>query len=213
MFEFWLLLIVGSLISCIVHVLLHKMEKGPITPRTGSVFVGTAMAICFFWEGWKQGDWQLAAELGIVGLAIGTYAGSGLGLVAMALKGALRRWLGGQRAEQVAAGELVLPAFKLNDMEQLVLTGNANHIRRYEAVGGRLLLTTQRLIFIPHLANIQIERLDIPRNQIASVEKILNLGFIPNGLAVFLRDGTKHRFVTWRPTRWVAALHDGAILA
>jgi hypothetical protein len=91
----------------------------------------------------------------------------------------------------------------------------ANLQRGIETVGGRLWLTTERLVFESHGFNVQTGTTVIDREEISSAEPCWTrfLGLIPlapNSLAVTLRDGTTHRFVLWGRREWAAAILERA---
>lgn len=87
--------------------------------------------------------------------------------------------------------------------EQTVLDVGATLKRGFEAVGGRLLVTTQGLHFRAHLINLQKMPLDLVYDEIASVAKHSNLGFVPNGLIVTLHSGQEYRLtITRRDQVW-----------
>jgi hypothetical protein len=94
--------------------------------------------------------------------------------------------------------------------ETLVHEGAANLWRGPEAVGGRLTLTTERLIFESHGFNVQTGTTIVHRAEIigaAPYPKKL-FGFIPinNHLAVRLRDGGTLVFVVNGRARWLGLL-------
>lgn len=90
-----------------------------------------------------------------------------------------------------------------NTSEQTVLDVGATLKRGFEAVGGRLLVTTQGLHFRAHLINLQKMPLDLGYDEIASVAKHSNLGFVPNGLIVTLHSGQEYRLtITRRDQVW-----------
>lgn len=65
--------------------------------------------------------------------------------------------------------------------ERIIKQGKANFQRGLETVGGRLYLTTIRIVFEPHLFNIQSAPEEIDLASVVSVEKGWTkfLGFVP----------------------------------
>jgi hypothetical protein len=73
----------------------------------------------------------------------------------------------------------------------------ANLFRGAEAVGGRMQITTHRVLFKPHAINIQKEPAEIDLKEITEVGPRNTLGLVPNGLYVRTKDGTEYGFVVW----------------
>ena len=90
--------------------------------------------------------------------------------------------------------------------ERIVHQGAANHFLGAEGRGGRLYLTTSRLVFNPHQFNIQSSGVTIARPDIVRAEPTKTLGIVPNGLLVHLRDGRSERFVVNGRAEWVEKL-------
>jgi len=95
--------------------------------------------------------------------------------------------------------------------ESIVREGLANLQRGIETVGGKLYLTTKRLIFEPHAFNIQRSVLVIPLEEVRELRpcwtRFLNLlPVTPNSLAVMTTDGGEYRFVVWRRYEWKEAI-------
>ncbi|PKV14326.1 hypothetical protein CVO74_01930 [Xanthomonas prunicola] len=85
----------------------------------------------------------------------------------------------------------------------------ANLQRGMEAVGGRLILTTDALLFQPHAFNVQTQSLSVPFRQIVAVQPCWTrlfglLPIAPTSLAVRLSDGNEHRFVIGKRDQWMA---------
>jgi hypothetical protein len=96
-----------------------------------------------------------------------------------------------------------------SDTEEIVGKFAANLMRGIEGVGGRLIVTNQRLLFEAHKLNLQRTPLDIPLDQISDVAETKTMGLIPNGVTVTCRSGEQHRFVTWNRAKIVAAIRQG----
>jgi hypothetical protein len=97
-------------------------------------------------------------------------------------------------------------AMPLLSGETIEHSGLANHFLNLEGRGGRLALTRDRLVFKPHVANVQRSELAIPRSEIVSVAPVRTLGVVPNGIAVTLRSGKVERFVVNDRDTWIAKL-------
>jgi hypothetical protein len=93
-----------------------------------------------------------------------------------------------------------------SDAEEIVGKFTANLLRGIEGVGGRLIVTNQRLLFEAHKLNLQSASLDIPLDEISDVAETKTIGLIPNGVTVTCRSGEQHRFITWSRAKIVAAI-------
>ena len=101
--------------------------------------------------------------------------------------------------------------FPLAPGESLVRSGGANMQRGAETAGGKLYLTTERLVFIAHSFNLRSGPSEVPLALIADVgtawTKLLGvLPLVPNSIAVTLRDGTVHSYVVTGRGAWIAAI-------
>jgi hypothetical protein len=115
-------------------------------------------------------------------------------------------------AERVYQHKLTMNTPFLPD-ETPVKDGGANLQRGLETVGGRLYLTSQRLVFESHAFNIQTGSTIIPLASITGARKcwtrLLNLiPLFPNSIAVSTTEGKEYRFVTFGREAWIAAI-DG----
>lgn len=103
----------------------------------------------------------------------------------------------------------------LQPSEQPVHQGPANLQRGREAVGGKLFLTTQRLLFHPHKCNVQRDALEIPLRSIVGTERVWTRLFgavpvLPNSLAVRLDDSSVVRFVVHNRLLWQRHIDEQA---
>jgi hypothetical protein len=89
--------------------------------------------------------------------------------------------------------------------EALVRQGPANHLRRWEGVGGWLYLTDQRLLFRPHRFNFKRVEHSIPLDDVRDVQRVRTWGLIPNGLHVITAAGTLRLVVEDRDA-WLDAI-------
>ncbi|WP_017162724.1 hypothetical protein [Xanthomonas phaseoli] len=100
----------------------------------------------------------------------------------------------------------------MRSIERAVLRqAPANLQRGMEAVGGRLILTADALLFQPHAFNVQRQSLSVPLRQIVAVRpcwtRLLGLlPIAPTSLAVRLDDQTQYRFVIGKRTQWMAEI-------
>jgi GRAM domain len=81
--------------------------------------------------------------------------------------------------------------------EVTLIDAAANLFRGAEAVGGRLQITTHRILFKAHAINIQKEPAKIDLKDVVEAGKRNTLGLVPNGLYVRTKDGTEYKFVVW----------------
>ncbi len=95
--------------------------------------------------------------------------------------------------------------------ETLLREGGANLQRGIEAVGGRLFLTNERLLFQSHAFNVQTGATEIALADVRGTAlrwtKLLGvLPLFPNSLAVQVRDGAEYCFVLYGRKIWQAAI-------
>ncbi|MBG0825922.1 hypothetical protein HS048_35195 [Planomonospora sp. ID91781] len=88
--------------------------------------------------------------------------------------------------------------------EELLRKGGANLWRGKEAVGGRLWLTGDWLVFRSHAVNVQRGVWAWPVGEIASTAPVNTLFIVPNGLLVIMNGGERVRFVVTRRRAWMA---------
>ncbi len=86
----------------------------------------------------------------------------------------------------------------LREGERVIRSGAANHRRGFEAVGGRLVLTNQRLLFAPHALNIQTGNAWF---DLIGARDIRISGLFRNRLTIRFPHG-EERFIVFRPTTW-----------
>jgi len=88
------------------------------------------------------------------------------------------------------------------DESDIVYAGAANHFKKREAVGGKLYLLNDRLIFKSHNLNIQNHTLSIQTGNINQLVFFNPLGIVKNGLQLTLKDGTVEKFVVNNRNTW-----------
>ncbi len=91
---------------------------------------------------------------------------------------------------------------------QIEREGFANLFKGIEAVGGKLFITKQGLMFRAHSFNIQKGSTDIRYQEIVSVHKRKTGGLVDNGMRVSTRDGKKYDFVLNERDEWVRKLEE-----
>lgn len=101
----------------------------------------------------------------------------------------------------------------LRQGERVIREGAANIQRGIEAVGGRLYLTNQRLVFESHAFAIQtgvteIELVDV-RGTRPCWTKLLGVPLFPNSLAVTSNE-VEHKFVLAGRGAWADAIHNAS---
>lgn len=87
--------------------------------------------------------------------------------------------------------------------ESFMLEVPANLWRGIEAVGGRLSVSTDRLIFQPHAFNIQSSPIQIPLALVREVRRGRSFRIIPNRMDVTLHSGERLCFVVGQPKRTI----------
>lgn len=80
--------------------------------------------------------------------------------------------------------------------------GKANVWKGREAVGGTLYAASNQLVHVPHKINIQKEVHRIDFSQIDAVKLFNSLLFVPNGLSIFLKDGSEIKYVLEERKSW-----------
>lgn len=90
-------------------------------------------------------------------------------------------------------------AYGLAANEELVGEVSANLKRGIEFSGGRLTITSERVIFEAHALNVQRQPVEIPMSSIAELEKGSSLlGLVSNRLKVRTNSGMEYDFVVSR---------------
>lgn len=128
------------------------------------------------------------------------------GLFGGALAGLLFGWLMGLFANS----KLLTQGTKIDidANETIIFVTGANHFKGAEGVGGKLYLTTKRLVFKSHSFNIQNHELSISLSQIGKVDRYKTLGITNNGLAVTTTNNTIERFAVQQPDQWFNQLTE-----
>ncbi|WP_280772018.1 hypothetical protein [Salipaludibacillus daqingensis] len=87
-------------------------------------------------------------------------------------------------------------------IEGYINKGNANMWKGLESVGGKLYLTKENLIHVPHRLNFQSEKYSVALSDIDSIEFYNTLKIMPNGLIVILKNGEEKKFVVNGRKKW-----------
>ncbi|GAB6991649.1 GRAM domain-containing protein [Paenibacillus pini] len=91
---------------------------------------------------------------------------------------------------------------------EILLTKPANLFRGMEAVGGKLKITGDRVIFNATRLNVQRDSLEIPMSDIQEVERRNTLRIVPNGITIKLRSGKEYRFVIKDRDQVIELIHN-----
>src|ERR1700750_1435370 len=79
--------------------------------------------------------------------------------------------------------------------ENALFCGGANHFKNGEAVGGKMVLLHDALVFKSHLINVQRHELRIPLCEISECSTYNILNIFPSGLKIILANGDTETFV------------------
>ncbi|MDD4991514.1 MAG: hypothetical protein PHR83_04695 [Paludibacter sp.] len=131
------------------------------------------------------------------GVFFGTVQGFTHGINAAIITGPLSGLLFGTLIHLFVNSKVVKRQTQIEtqDGESIIHSGGANHLKNSESVGGKLYLLTDKLQFKSHSFNIQNHELVIYIDQIKDITLYNNLGIVPNGLAISLKDGRQEKFV------------------
>jgi len=100
---------------------------------------------------------------------------------------------------------------ELRNNETLIKQGAANHWQGWEAVGGRLFLTDQRLVFKSHSFNVQRHETSIELEELAFAKPRNNFLLLPNGMFIYLRKRQEERFVIWSRKDWINKIRQAKL--
>ena len=73
-------------------------------------------------------------------------------------------------------------------------------------MGGKLYLTSKRLVFKSHKLNLQNHQFSVGIAEIQSADRSKTFGVVDNGILVRTTDGKTERFVVQQPAEWAACL-------
>lgn len=95
--------------------------------------------------------------------------------------------------------------------EVILKSGGANYQKGWEAVGGKLILTSLRLCFNSHKMNHNTGGVSIDLRDIEGIELAwskLIIPILPNGLVIRTHDGSVHKLIVVRRSKWVSAIKE-----
>ncbi|MEB2777704.1 GRAM domain-containing protein [Algoriphagus sp. D3-2-R+10] len=104
----------------------------------------------------------------------------------------------------ISLGKNINP--ELDPDEEIETEGPANLFRGKEAVGGKLFLTNEKLIFKSHKLNIRTGQSDIPFDTIIDIQEQKTEKLTDNGLRVKTVDGREYDFVVDDRKSWMEKL-------
>ncbi|WP_142825886.1 hypothetical protein [Planococcus soli] len=71
----------------------------------------------------------------------------------------------------------------------------ANLFKGWEGVGGRLIITEEKVVFTPHKVNFQTEQVEVELSSIIEVGRRNTLKLVPNGFYIKDLKGIEYKFV------------------
>ncbi len=89
----------------------------------------------------------------------------------------------------------------------VIRSGGANHFLNGEAVGGKLYLLDDSIIFKSHSFNLQNHGQEILLEKIVDIEFYNTLGIMPNGLKILTTNGVSEKFVLNNRKKWKADIN------
>jgi len=92
--------------------------------------------------------------------------------------------------------------------EKVLLDVRANLFRGIEGVGGRLRVTSRRVLFEPHAMNFQNRPVDILLSDIAEVSKRKTMGLVPNGLLIRTKSAVEYKLVVLDRERLISIIES-----
>lgn len=98
--------------------------------------------------------------------------------------------------------------FELNDGEKLIADKAANAKKGFEYVGGRLAVTNERIVHVPHKMNIQSGMISITIPEIQFVTTYNQFGILPTGILLKTKSGDEYRFVVWGRMKLIHAINE-----
>lgn len=107
-----------------------------------------------------------------------------------------------QRINMRAATKQMLK-MPIEGEEDAILCGGANHFKNGEAVGGKMILFHDELVFKSHRFNLQPHQLHISLEDIIDVSPYQVLGIAPNGLKITRATGEPEKFVVGNRAEWI----------
>ena len=128
-----------------------------------------------------------------------------IGLLSGVLSGVLYGWLIGRFLKSKSVTEST--KIQTDADENILFETPANHFKGVEAVGGKLYLTSKRIIFKSHKLNIQNHQLSIKLTDIETFDRYKTLGLVNNGLSIITSDQKTEKFVVSEIEQWMDNLN------
>jgi hypothetical protein len=94
------------------------------------------------------------------------------------------------------------------DEGKIIRSGGANHFLNKEAVGGKLYLLEDKIIFKSHNFNTQNHKEEYLLNNITKIEFCNTLGIIPNGMKILMNENQSEQFVLNNRKFWKKDIED-----
>ena len=126
------------------------------------------------------------------------------GLVSGAVSGVLFGWLIGMFSKSNFVKNTT--RIETKPGESILFETGANHFKGIEAVGGKLYLTSERLVFKSHKLNIQNHELSIDIDDIDLVGRYKPLGIADDGLSITTKRHVQEQFVVEDLEKWLEHL-------
>ena len=126
------------------------------------------------------------------------------GLVAGLISGFLFGWLTGLFSKSKFVDETT--KINLDSNETLLFQTSANHFEGMEGVGGKLYLTSNRLVFQSHKLKIQNHQLSINLTEIYKVDRYKTLGVVNKGIIITTKQNMTEKFVVDQADEWLNKL-------
>jgi hypothetical protein len=92
--------------------------------------------------------------------------------------------------------------------EEILADVAANFFWGIEVVGGRLKITSRRVLFEASEINLQEQPAEILSNDITEVSKRNTMGIIPNGLLIRTKGDVNYKFVVWRRGKLIELINS-----
>jgi len=166
------------------------MDKNKRNHFESPLNLGIFMSIVYFLESVLTAD-HLTGKKVLIAIISALIGGVIVGL--------LYGWLMRLIAKALSKGIALVP----DENETILFETDANHFKGIEAVGGKLYLTTKRLIFKSHRLNFQKHTLSINTHEIAAVDRYKVWGISNNGLLVKTKNGLTEKFTVVQPEEWL----------
>lgn len=97
----------------------------------------------------------------------------------------------------------------LNGDEELLRKGAVTQIASYEGIGGKLLLTSKRLIFVSHSLNFQSREEAIEIKKITGIAS-MHSDYLSRRISIYLDDNTVKHFIVYKRKAWVQQICEVA---